>query len=115
VKGLLVKKIILRECPTKGRRLELKFMYEFTRFLKRKAIIQNEIMIHFGHPKPMANNQKPYLDDKWHVLKEKHNLDKMFYILDSELNDEFYLRKLRLNLSNEVSPLGFKCSLEKWI
>ncbi len=38
----------------------------------------------------MADNQKPYLDDEWHMLKEKHNFNKMFFILDSELNDEFY-------------------------
>jgi hypothetical protein len=38
-KGLFMNKITLRECPTKGRRLELKFMYEFTRFLKRKVVI----------------------------------------------------------------------------
>jgi len=40
-------------------------------------------MIQFGHPKPTANNQKPYSDDKWHTLKDKQKLDKMlFSILD---------------------------------
>jgi hypothetical protein len=66
-------------------------------------------MIHFGHPKPTANNQKPYSDDGWHALKDKHKLDKMlFSILDLELNDDFYLKKLRLNLSNEAPFVGFK-------
>jgi hypothetical protein len=96
-----MKMIPLMEHPTKGRTLKLKSMYEFTRLLKRKVVISNEIMIHFGHPKPTTNNQKPYLDDEWHMLKEKHNLDKtLFSILDSKLNDEFYLKKLRLNPSN---------------
>ncbi len=62
-------------------------------------------MIHFGHLKSMENNQKPYLNDKWHTLKENHNLDKMFSILDSKLNGKFYKKKLRLNLLDEVPPL----------
>ncbi len=79
-------------------------------------MILNEIMIHFGHLKLIANNQKPYLDDKWHTLKEKHNLGKMLlYILDSKLNDKFYSKKMRLNLLDEAPPSGFKCSLEEWI
>jgi hypothetical protein len=53
----------------------------------------------------MENNQKPYLNDKWHTLKENHNLDKMFSILDSKLNGKFYKKKLRLNLLDEVPPL----------
>jgi hypothetical protein len=61
-------------------------------------MIRNEVMIHFGHPKPTTNNQKPYPDDKWHKLKDKHKLDKMlFSILDLEQNDDFYLKMLRLN------------------
>ncbi len=72
-------------------------------------------MIHFGHPKSITNNQKPYSDDKWHTLNEKHNLDKMLSILDSEFNDEFYSKKMRLNLLDEAPPLWFKCFLEKWI
>jgi hypothetical protein len=55
-KGLLSKTITLRERLVKGRRPNLKSMYEFTRMLKWKAMIRNEIMIHFGHPKLIANN-----------------------------------------------------------
>ncbi len=107
-RGFFSKAITLKERPMKGRRLNLKFMYEFTRVFKWKIVIQNEIMIHFGHPKPSANNQKPYSDDEWHTLKDKHKLDKMFSILDSELNDDFYSKKLRLNPSNEAPHVGFK-------
>jgi len=79
------KAITLRKCPTKGGRPNLKSMYEFTRLLKWKVVIWNEIMIHFGHPKPTANNEKPYSDDEWHMLKDKYKLDKiLFSILDSE-------------------------------
>ncbi len=98
----------------KGRRPNLKSMYKFIRMLKQKAMIRNEIMIHFGHPKPIANNRKPYLNDKWHALKHKHKFDNMlFSILDSELNDDFYLKKLSLNPSNEAPLVGFKQALEK--
>ncbi len=115
-RGFLSKAITFRECPTKGGRPNLKSMYEFTRLLKWKALIRNEIMIHFGHPKPTANNQKPYSNDEWHMLKDKHKLDKMlFSILDSELNDDFYSKKLRLNPSDEAPHVGFKRALEKWI
>ncbi len=55
-RGLLSKTIALKEHPTKGGGLNVKSMYEFTRMLKLKVVIQNEIMIHFGHPKPTANN-----------------------------------------------------------
>ncbi len=63
-KGFLVKMITLRERPTKGGRSKVKSMYEFTRLMKRNFFIRNEIKTHFGHPKPMANNQKSYLDDE---------------------------------------------------
>jgi hypothetical protein len=62
-RGLLSKTITLRERLVKGRRPNLKSMYKFTRMFKRKGVIQNEIMIHFGHPKVTNNNQKPYLDE----------------------------------------------------
>jgi hypothetical protein len=39
----------------------------------------------------------------------------LFSILDSELNDDFYLKKLKLNPSNEAPLVGFKQALEKWI
>jgi hypothetical protein len=92
-KGFFSKTITLIKHPTKGGRPNLKSMHESTRLLKRKAVIWNEIMIHFGHPKPIANNQKPHSDNKWHMLKDKHKLDKMlFSILDLELNDDFYLK-----------------------
>ncbi len=55
-KGLLSKTITHIEHPMKGGRPNLKSMYEFTRMLKRKAMIQNEIIIHSGHPTPTANN-----------------------------------------------------------
>ncbi len=82
--------------PTKGGRPNLKSMYEFTWMPKPKVMIHNEIMIHFGHPKPIANNQMPYSNDECHTLKDKHKLDKMFFpVLDSELNDDFFLKKTR--------------------
>jgi hypothetical protein len=50
------------------------------------------------------------------MLKDKHKLHKMlFSILDSELNDGFYSKKLRLNPSNEAPHIGFQRALEKWI
>jgi hypothetical protein len=115
-RGFLSKAITFREHPTKGGRPNLKSMYKFTRLLKWETVIRNEIMIHFGHRKPTANNQKPYSNDEWHMLKDKHKLDKMlFSTLDSELNDDFYSKKLRLDPSNEAPHAGFKRALEKWI
>ncbi len=91
-RGLLSKTITLKEHPTKGGRPNFKSMYKFTRMLKWKTMIRNEILTHLGHPKLTTNNQKPYSNDKWHALKDKHKLDNMlFSILDSELNDDFYL------------------------
>jgi hypothetical protein len=55
-RGLLSKAIKFRKCLVKGKRLNLKSMYEFTRLLKWKAMIHYEIMIHFRHPKLIASN-----------------------------------------------------------
>jgi len=91
-------------------------MYKCTKQLKRKVVIRNEIMIHFGFPKPTTNIQKPYFDDVWTKKKLKHKFDKiLFSILDYELNDEFYTKKMRLNPFNETLPIGFKTALKRWI
>jgi hypothetical protein len=59
------------------------------------------------------NNQEPYMDDEWHMLKDKHKMDNMLIsILNYKFNDDFYLEKMRLNPFDEMR---FKCPLEKWI
>jgi hypothetical protein len=115
-KGVAFKNNNTHRMSNERRRPNHKSMYEFTRMFQWKAMIQNKIKIHFRHPKPIANNQKPYSDDKWHALKDKHKLDKMlFSILDSKRNDDFYFKKLRLNSSNKDPHVGFKWALDKWI
>jgi hypothetical protein len=50
------------------------------------------------------------------MLKDKYKMDKMLIsILDFELNDDFGLKKMRLNPLDEMHPLRFKWLLEKWI
>jgi hypothetical protein len=44
-------------------------MHEFTNFLKRKGVINNEIMNFLGAPKPTMNYQKSYTDENWHEKK----------------------------------------------
>jgi hypothetical protein len=39
----------------------------------------------------------------------------LFSILDSELNDDFYLKKLKFTPLYEAPLVGFKWALEKWI
>ncbi len=51
-RGLISWTLFIRERPTCGGRLDLKSMYDVCRTFKRKVIILNEIMIHFGFPKP---------------------------------------------------------------
>jgi spore coat polysaccharide biosynthesis predicted glycosyltransferase SpsG len=68
-------------------------------------------MIHFGFPKPTTNIQKPYFDDVWTKKKLKHKFDKMFFsILYYEFNDEFYIKKMRLNPFNKALT-----ALKRWI
>ncbi len=83
------KTIIICDCPSKGgRQPHLKLMHKFTMLLKKKVIIWNEIMIHYGFLKLTVNNQKPLVDEAWSEKKGKHKLDKMLLsILDSELNE----------------------------
>jgi NAD kinase len=62
--SLLAKTITIHDRPTKGgEQLDLKSMHKSTKLLKRKAIIQNEIMIHSKFRKPTTNNQKPYSNE----------------------------------------------------
>ncbi len=57
IQGLFVKTITIRDRPTKGEGSpHLKSMYKSTKKLKKKAVIWNEIMIHFNFPKPITNN-----------------------------------------------------------
>jgi len=70
------------ECPTKGGKPCLKSMLEFMKFVKKKTIIQNKIMIHLGLSKPTINNQKPYTIEQWKAHKARNTLDKiLFYLL----------------------------------
>jgi hypothetical protein len=39
----------------------------------------------------------------------------LFSILDLELNDDFYLKKLKFNPLDEAPLVGFKWVLNKWI
>jgi len=91
-------------------------MYEYTKQLKGKVVIRNEIMIHFDFPKPTTNNQKPYSNDVWIEKKLKHKFNKIFFsILNFELNDKFYTKEMKLNPSNETPPTSFKIALKRWI
>jgi hypothetical protein len=38
-----------------------------------------------------------------------------FSILDSELNEEFYTKKMKLNPFDKTSPTCFKITLKRWI
>lgn len=89
---MLGKTIIICDHLAKGGgRLDLKSMHEFTKLLKRKVVISNEIIIHFKFPKPIDNNRKPYFDEAWNENRVKHKLNKMFSILDLELNEKLYI------------------------
>jgi len=87
-RGLFDHTITLQEHLIKGGgRPNFKSMYNFTKVLKQKVVIHNEIMIHFGFSKLTTNNQKPYKDGKCKEVKTKHNLNKIFFsILDVEFN-----------------------------
>ncbi len=110
----LAKIIIIHDWLAKGRgRPDLKSMYKFTKQLMRKVVIWNEILIHFGFPKPTTNIQKPCSNEVWREKKLKHKLDKIFFsILDFKLNEEFYTKKMKLNPSDkaplQISKLHWK-------
>jgi hypothetical protein len=72
-------------------------MYELTKQLERKVVIQNEIMIHLSFPKPITNNQKPYSDEVWRKKELKHKLDKMFFLTLSSMKSSYQ--------KNEIEPL----------
>jgi hypothetical protein len=55
-RGLISWTVTICEKPKGGGRLDLKSMYEVSKTFKRKVVIWNEIMIHFGFPKLTTNN-----------------------------------------------------------
>lgn len=54
--GLISWTVTIYKRPKDGGRLDLKSMHEESKTFKRKAIIRNEIMTHFGFPKSTTNN-----------------------------------------------------------
>jgi hypothetical protein len=114
-KGLISWIVTIRERPKGGGRPNLNSMYDISKIFKRKAIIQNEIMIHFAFPKLTTNNQRPYKDEAWHTLKMQHKMDKMFFfILDMELFEDFYSKRPRISSiqcpANQMALCGWPYS-----
>jgi hypothetical protein len=95
VRGLPTKLIIICDHPTKrGGRPNLKLMRKFTKLLKKKVIIQNEIIwfiLNFQNQLQIIRNHKFWWRNE---KKGKHKLDKMFFsILDFEFNEKFDTKK----------------------
>jgi hypothetical protein len=66
-------------------------------------------MIHFGHLKPTVDNQSPI-----HMTNGTHWSTRcsLFWIWSLMTS---FIQKMKLNPLDEAPPMGFNCSLEKWI
>ncbi len=76
--------------------MKLRFISDFQNQL---PIIRSHILMRFG------------MRRRWSTSSTKC----FFSILESEFNEEFYTKKMRLNPSDEILHVGFKIALRKWI
>jgi hypothetical protein len=58
----------------------------------------------------------PYKDEEWHVLLVKHRIDKMFFsIMDVELFENVYSKKMKLNPFDKAPLFNFKSTPLMWV
>ncbi len=80
-------------------------MSKFYLGCKKCCQICHKIMVFHGYLWPTSTNPMPYAMNDWHKKKRKHKYDDMIYsLLDSELSDDFYKLKIKLNPALEPPP-----------
>jgi hypothetical protein len=54
-------------------------------------------------PQPIAQNQQPYIEVEWKIVKTLHGYNKMFLLLERKLINDFFKGKIKMNPSKDVS------------
>jgi hypothetical protein len=79
--GLKAHEILLRDQLTMGGNPHLLKMIEFCYNIKKRRVIQNEIMVFHKHPQPMAQSPHSYIQEMWKNVKLQHKCNKVLFAL----------------------------------
>jgi hypothetical protein len=56
-------------------------MMEFYYNVKKRRMIQNEVMVFHTHPQPMSQSPHPYTKEMWKKMKLQHKYNKVLFAL----------------------------------
>jgi hypothetical protein len=116
VHGLKTHKILLQDWPTTKRNPHLLEMKFFCYNIKKKRVIQNEIMAFHRHPQPTVQNPHLYSKEMWKKMKLQHKYNKvLFMLLERTLNNDFFKGKICMNSSKDLPFDEFNEVFEEWI
>jgi hypothetical protein len=102
VHGLEAHENLLWDQLTMGGNLYLLTMMEFCYNIRKRKVIQNEIIIFHKHLQPMAQSPHPYIEEMWKKMKLKHKYNKiLFALLEKTLNNDFFKANIHMNLSKD--------------
>jgi len=76
VNNLKLHKITMHNYLASGRNPHLLTMAKFCYNVKKKKMIQNEIMVQHKHPHPIVQSPQPYIEAEWKIVKTLHNYNK---------------------------------------
>ncbi len=74
--NLKLQKITMRNYLASGGNPHLLTMAKFCYNVKKKRVIQNEIMVHHNRPQPIVQSPQPYIEVEWKTVKTLHNYNK---------------------------------------
>ncbi len=93
--------------------LHLLTMMEFYYNMKKRRVIQNEIMVFHKNPHLMAQNLHAYTKEMWKKIKLQHKYNKvLFVLLERTLTDDFFKGKIHMNMSKDPLSDEFNEVLE---
>ncbi len=114
--GLKAHKILLRDQPIMGRNLHLLTMTKFCYNVKKRRVIQNEIMVFHKHLQPTVQSPHSHTKEMWKNMKLQHKCNKvLFMLLERTLSDDFFKGKIHMNLSKDPPFDEFNKVLEQRI
>jgi len=101
-KKFVAHEILLWDQLATGGNSHLLTMIEFCYNVKKRKVIQNEIMVFNNQLQPMAQNPHCYIEEMWKKIKLQHKYNKvLFALLEKTLIDDFFKGKIHMNPSKD--------------
>ncbi len=90
-------------------------MMKFCYNVKKRKVIQNEIMFFHEHPQLIAQSPHPYTKEMWKKMKQHKYNKVLFVLLERTLIDDFFKGNIYMNLSKDPPFDKFNKVSEQWI